>query len=396
MYRILQVIPYLAIVAGGPSAVVKGLAAGLTELGEQVDVITTGAGLETTDCPDDWILEDNYRVRIFDQSRLAVYHYNFPLVCWLRTHITEYDIVHIHEVFSFPSLFAAIWSKRNGIPFIITPHGSFNPLPINYRGKRKRLFLMSGGKWLLNSAGAIQALSVIEERSTRSLGITAPIRIIKNGIDFSGYQKPPPRNIFVEHFSELQNKFLFGYLGRLHPHKGLDRLILAFSQIYSKNSDRLRLVLAGPGHKQEQDDLRRLARETGCENGIVFTGLLLGEEKRSFLNSIDVFCLPSHFEGCSIALLEAMATGLPCVVTPGCQMPVAHRRGALIEVDSDDLVSSLAETMEKLEGDAELRNRLADNARNYVQENHDQLKIAGVIRDLYRQCIEESSDREHE
>lgn len=147
------------------------------------------------------------------------------------------------------------------------------------------------------------------------------------------------------------------YTGRMVPGKGFDTLLLAFSKI--KNKQNLRLILGGNG--PEEKDVRQLACELGISQYIKFLGWISKKEVYDYFRQTDIFVLPKcmRLEFNSIALLEAMVFGLPCVVPAGGALAWSAGKSALTYEDENP--SDLAEKIEQLAVSPELRKDLSHN-----------------------------------
>jgi glycosyltransferase involved in cell wall biosynthesis len=133
-----------------------------------------------------------------------------------------------------------------------------------------------------------------------------------------GTAGPPSDNclsqMFYEHFPHLVDKKILLFLGRIHYNKGCDILIEAFARL-SKEISQVHLVMAGPDQLGWKDTLVKRANELGVAINITWTGLLVGDMKWAALSSSDVFVLPTHHDNHSVAMIEALACGLPVLIT---------------------------------------------------------------------------------
>lgn len=140
------------------------------------------------------------------------------------------------------------------------------------------------------------------------------IVIMKNAIDLSRYTyNLKTRNENRRNLGIAEDEYIIGNVGRFVYQKNQDFLIKVFSEIYrelGKNDCRYRLLLVGSGEREEE--YRKMVNEYGLSNCVIFTGYR--KDVPELLNVMDIFCLPSRFEGLGIVLVEAQATGLPCIV----------------------------------------------------------------------------------
>ena len=97
----------------------------------------------------------------------------WPLNRWLREHIRDYDVVHIHALFSYPATVAAHWARRYGLPYVVRPLGTLNRWGVeNRRPWLKQLSLRLVERRILAGAAAVQFTSAQEEIEARSQGVT--------------------------------------------------------------------------------------------------------------------------------------------------------------------------------------------------------------------------------
>jgi glycosyltransferase involved in cell wall biosynthesis len=119
---------------------------------------------------------------------------------------------------------------------------------------------------------------------------------------------------FFERYPELRNKKLVLFMGRIHPKKGCDLLIDAFAKVLAQHSQ-WHLVIAGPDQLGWQAVLSQRAEQAGLASKITWTGMISGATKWGALRTADAFVLPSHQENFGIAVAEALAVGLPILMS---------------------------------------------------------------------------------
>ncbi len=174
------------------------------------------------------------------------------------------------------------------------------------------------------------------------------------------------------------------FLGRLHERKGLQFLIPAFSQIIQA-IPASRLLVVGPDSGM-LESMRILVAQLGIADRVTFTGMLTGADQRAALATADVFVLPAVGEGLSMAVLEAMAAGLPVIVTPGCNLPDVETRGAGLLVER--AVEPLAAALRTLLTDADRRKAMGEQGRAWVRESFTWPAIAAQTEALYKQLVQ--------
>src|SRR3954447_12945346 len=125
--RVLHVIPSVAAVHGGPSVMLEQMARGLSQTGIDIHIATTdddGAG--RLNVPYGEAVLHGGVIYWYFPRQTRFYKYYRPLSAWLSRHVTDYQVVHIHALFSRASLAAAYWARRRGVPYMVRPLGTLN------------------------------------------------------------------------------------------------------------------------------------------------------------------------------------------------------------------------------------------------------------------------------
>jgi glycosyltransferase involved in cell wall biosynthesis len=177
------------------------------------------------------------------------------------------------------------------------------------------------------------------------------------------------------------------FLGRLHERKGLQFLIPAFAQATHDMPD-ARLLVVGPDAGM-LEIAQALVAQIGIAARVTFTGMLTGDDQRAALATADLFALPAIGEGLSMAALEAMAAGLPLILTPGCNLPDIEARGAGLLVNRN--VESLSAALYTVLSDSDGRRSMGEMGRAWVREVFTWPAIVAQYNDLYAHVIEPQS-----
>jgi glycosyltransferase involved in cell wall biosynthesis len=312
--RILHVVPGISPKYGGPTNI-PGLLRGLIRHG--VD-----ATLVTTDNDPDGRLDVPLKVPLVRDGVPHVFHHVWPiasrfgfapsLVTTLQRTITSYDLVHVHWLYNFACVAAARAAVAAGVPFVVQPRASLDPHMRKKNDLLKRAYLATVGRPLLTRAAAL-VFTAEDERALASYGPRRPEWVIPNGLDMAEYDRLPPPGTFRAAFPAVSGPFLF-FLGRLSRQKGLDLLLPAFQRLSHARPD-LRLVLAGPDHEGYERQVRTMAQELGVADRVHFPGLITGELKLAAFVDAGLFVLPSYAENFGGVIIEALACGLPVVIS---------------------------------------------------------------------------------
>lgn len=392
--KVLHVIPSLSPGDGGPSFAMPLMARGLELSGVQVDVATTEGDREQR------INQNGVSVFYFPRQS-EFYKVSLPLSRWLSERIRDYDLVHIHALFSYSSYAAARLATKNGVPYIVRPLGVLNRWGMqNRRRLLKRLSFRLIEQRIMRSAAAIHYTSQQERLEAEETGVRNESVVIPLAVDLSGFRELPGPEPFYEKFPHARGSDIILFLSRLDPKKGLDLLLRAFAtcdvRLPSSSVVGPLLVIAGDGDDQFVAGLRRLAEELGIADEVLWTGFLGGDDKLSAMAAASLFVLPSYSENFGIALAEAMAAGLPCVMSDQVGIAVdAKEYDAGLVVPCE--VGPLAEAMQRLLDDPELRSRLGANARRLVDDRFSVEAMSDSLVKLYDRVLSrETGDRRRE
>jgi glycosyltransferase involved in cell wall biosynthesis len=213
-------------------------------------------------------------------------------------------IFHTHGFWLMPNVYAALAARARRMSLVISPRGMLGPEALRISRSRKRLFWLVYQRSAANFAALIHATSVQELDEVRAFGLSSPVAVIPNGIDI------PPRVETTKAFPSVRTILS---LGRIHPKKGLDLLLLAWAQIESANPNwRLRIV--GPDEQGHAVDLRNLI-EVHRLSRVSIEGPLHGSGRLAAYTAADLFVLPSRNENFGLTAAEALAAGIPVLAS---------------------------------------------------------------------------------
>ena len=378
--KILLISPTLSADYGGPSKCVLELAHELHRNGIITDVVT--AVSEKTDHPRDWqIKEETYRIKEFSRFATNKFVFSPSLIWWLFNHAADYDIVHLHTLFS-PTILICEWICRlRGIPYIITLHGMLEPWALSHKAAKKKLYFKLFEKRALQKARVVHALTNSEADSVRRLGVKTEIMIVPNGIEKGSFQVLPDTQILFDRFPEIKGKTILLFLGRLNPKKGLDLLASAYALVRQR-FPQTHLVLAGPDSDGFLPKVKEYFNKSGCLDFVTFTGMLTGPMKLAALHSASVYVAPSYSEGFSVSILEGMASGLPCVITTGCNFPEAADAMTAYVVEADTI--KIADAINECLGDISKAKQMGSRARQFIFKRYTWEKVSHEFIEIYK------------
>ena len=308
--KILQLVDTLDPGVGGVAAAVINLSRGIANRGHKVEVVV----LDEPAAP--WLADVGLPVHALGAG-LTSYRYSPKLLPWLKKHGGGFDRVIVNGIWQYLSF--AAWRRyaKSPIPYFVFPHGMLDPwfketFPLKHL--KKWLYWPWADYRVLRDAASVIFTSE-EERllAHKSFWLyRAHEKVSPLGVeDPKPSSSEAPEN-FWQRFSGLRDKRILLFLGRLHPKKGCDILIDAFAQVADQS---VALVLAGPDQVGWQAELQQRVDSLKLQSRVLFAGMLQGEMKQAAFTVADAFVLPSHQENFGMAVVEALAVGLPVLIS---------------------------------------------------------------------------------
>jgi glycosyltransferase involved in cell wall biosynthesis len=289
---------------------------------------------------------------------------------WLKKHGGDYDRVVVNGIWQYLSF--AAWRRYAGsnIPYFVFPHGMLDPwfkktFPLKHL--KKWLYWPSADYRVLRDAAFVIFTSEEERLLARQSFwlYRAREKVSPLGIE-SAALSPSVKSEFLSLFPQLQNSRNFLFLGRLHPKKGCDILLGAFARIQSRGP--ISLILAGPDQIGWESELRRQVARLNLEERVVFTGMLQGAIKQGAFAAAEAFVLPSHQENFGISVVEALAAGVPVLISNRGNMwrEIEADRAGYIESDDVDGTTRLLQRW--IDIPAAERETIRGNARKCFEQ----------------------------
>jgi glycosyltransferase involved in cell wall biosynthesis len=315
--KVLHVIPAVAARYGGPSTAVLAMCRALVSAGIDVELATTDAdGARRLPVPTGTRAAVNYggvpttffRARGAESIKFAP-----RFRAWLRREVSRFDVVHIHALMSYTSVVAARTSAAAGVPFILRPLGTLDAWSLSQKPLKKRLFLALGGAAIIKRARAIHCTSPGEvEAVERRFGATQTV-LLPLGIE---------ETLLADRADERDSGSPYVlHLSRLHPVKRIDRLIDAFAEaVAGDTAHGWRLKIAGDGDAGHVEQLKRHAGRSRAAGRIDFLGWVDGDRRREVTRRAALMALVSSHENFGLSAIEALAAGVPVVVSDGVQI----------------------------------------------------------------------------
>ncbi|MGK7875563.1 MAG: hormogonium polysaccharide biosynthesis glycosyltransferase HpsP [Xenococcaceae cyanobacterium] len=384
--RILQIVPSVSLVYGGPSQMVLGLSAALAAEGVEVTLLTTNsngdAGQPPLDVPIEQPVEqDGYQVLYFRCSPFRRYKFSLGLLCWLATHAQEYDLAHIHALFSPVSTAAATVARYRGLPYLLRPLGTLDPADLRKKRRLKQIYGLLLERPNLAGAAGVHFTSEQECRISKRFGTQTNDLVIPLGVQLP--QDFPEWGKARNQLGISPHRPLLLFMSRIDSKKGLDLLIPALETLLGEELD-FHFVLGGanPQDPNYENKIREQVQASKLEKHTTITGFVTGDMKLGLLQDADLFVLPSYYENFGIAVAEAMVAGTPVVISN--QVYIWEKvqeaeAGWVSYCEVEDLTQKLRLALQ----DADERKRRGLNARNYALKHYSWQAIARQMIQAY-------------
>jgi glycosyltransferase involved in cell wall biosynthesis len=309
--RVLQVIPSVSPVHGGPSRAIVNIEQALAARGVEVTTVTTNddGDARTLPVPCGVPVAMPCATRWYFSRSTVFFKVSVGLAQWLRGNIAAFDVVHAHALFSFAPVAAAFLARQAGIPYVLRPLGALAPYGMTrHRPFLKKISFSLIERRLIESASAVHFTSSVERAEAEALGLKCNGVLIPLGIDLGGSARSAPAR------RKQGDAFNLLFLSRIDPKKNIESLLQALRIVLPKNPN-VMLKIAGAGDPNYIKTLRSLACRLTIDDHVDWLGYVEGDRKTDVLAAASAFVLPSYSENFGIAAAEALAAGLPCLVS---------------------------------------------------------------------------------
>jgi glycosyltransferase involved in cell wall biosynthesis len=388
--RVLHVIPSVSPRRGGPSAAIFPMVAALRARGIDAEIATSDedeGSIEKT-FPS-YVAQHGVPVRIFARWRAPVrllQEYSFcpRFVPWLKENLWNYDLIHVHALFSHLPSAAMRIARRCRVPYVNRPLGLLGRWPLRQSALRKKLYLRLIEKRNLDGAAAFHFTSEPERDEAADVMAVDRSVIIPHGMETP--------ELLVEAGAQLRsrlglprNQKLVLFLGRIHHKKGIDWLVRSLAQMYVP---RPVLLIAGEG--DQRAGIEQLASRLGIDRNLRWLGHVAGEWKQLCLQGSDLLALTSHHENFGVAVLEALAAGTPVLVSDHvalAEVIARHRLGRVVPLEIGAIRDGLTQALAESDGDSLARRR------EFVRDHYSWSASAAALEQLYRRTIENHTGR---
>ncbi|WP_392407236.1 hormogonium polysaccharide biosynthesis glycosyltransferase HpsP [Chlorogloeopsis fritschii] len=316
--RILQIVPSISLIYGGPSQMVLGLAPALAREGVEVTILTTNSngdcGQKSLDVPlNTPIKQDGYEIIYFRSAPFRRYKFSLDLLKWLNFHAHKFDLAHIHALFSPVSSVAAAICRHQKLPYILRPLGTLDPADIRKKRQLKKFYALMLESANIARAAAMHFTSIQEAKISERFGVATRDLVIPLGVIPS---QEDGESTLRQQWSIPVDVPLVLFMSRIDPKKGLNLLIPALEKLLAAGLN-FHFVLAGtnPQDPDYEEKIKSQIYNSCLRSHTTITGFVTGELKSALLQAADIFVLPSYYENFGIAVAEAMAAGTPVIIS---------------------------------------------------------------------------------
>lgn len=374
--KILHIISSVNPVAGGPIEFIKQLGRVLGEKGLTYEI----ACLDAPNAP--WLKAFPHILYALGPG-VGKYGYTGGYLRWLKSNLIRYDCILLSGIWQFTSI--GLWRvcKSEKRPYFLFIHGMLDPWfrkQYPFKHLKKSLYWMIAEHRVLRDARAVLFTSEQERRLARRsfYPYRCNEKVVHYGTAPPDVDKETQRTEFLKHFQELNNRRILLFMGRIHEKKGIDILIQAFCKIGARD-DSLHLVIAGPDQEDYRKKLEIMAAARHMHQRITWTGMLSGNLKWGAIYCAEAFVLPSHQENFGISVVEALACGVPVLITDKVNIweKIAAEDAGIVDTDNLAGVHSLLDRWLRLN-----TGRRHSMGKNALQCFHRHFDIRKAVVDL--------------
>jgi len=387
--RILQIIPSISLVYGGPSQMVLGLSAALAAKNIDVTIITTDSNGDIGQLPLDVplnepIQQNGYQIIYFRCYPWRRYKFSFSLLQWLNENAPQFDLAHIHALFSPVTTVAATIARYHHLPYIIRPCGMLDPADLQKKKRLKQIYATLLERPNLAGAAAIHFTSKEEAKISErfGLGSTAKMPVPRDLVIPLGVTA----GLFPKRLRESQVPIIL-FMSRIEPKKGLDLLIPALESILGSGIE-FHFILAGsnPQDADYETQIKVQIHNSSLAKYTTITGFVSGDLKVELLTKADLFVLPSYYENFGIAVAEAMAAGVPVVISDRIHIAEDIQQAEAGWVGPLE-VGAIANSIKSALLNPQERQRRGLNGKEHAKKHYNWEAIAQQTIDAYQQIL---------
>ena len=348
--------------AAGTSVFCAEVAAGLVKAGYDITMAVTDPAQKST-----YPLSPSIRL------------VSIRSVVYARTNSNNYDVVHIHALWSPILHKVSKWAHRNKIPVVWSPHGMLTPWAMNNKKWKKALGWWLYQKWDLKKAQLIHATATSEVEDVRRLGLTTKVLIVPLGVDVIN-------DFRLE--QEARNLKVLLFVSRVQRKKGLLNLARAWAMLPKELRAGWCVRIVGPDQEGHTAEIRAECKRFNIAGDWTFTGPKYGEDLRREYACADLFVLPTFSENFGSVVVEALSHRVPVITTKGTPWSelAEYQCGWWIDIGPEPLATALKHAMSL---DDALRRKMGERGRKLVEDKYTWDAVVKAMRKGYESVITE-------
>ena len=297
----------------------------------------------------------------------------------LKNAVSDMDtqLVHVHGLWQLPGVYCAKAAYRKHIPIVLTPRGMLSSVSLSYSSNSKKLFSFLFQQKIFKNTAMFHATAEAEMEEIRSYGLNAPVAIIPNGVDIP----------FMREKVDKQGSRTVLSLGRIHPKKGLERLLYAWKSLELRHT-KWRLKIVGPDENNYVNELKILIKQYDIER-VEICSPVFGVNKINEYAAADIFVLATLNENFAMTVAESLAVSVPVICTKGAPWQGLEDNGCgwWIDLGSKDLANALDTAMATPEQELDL---MGARGRLWMEQEYSWKRISQMTIDSYRWLLGES------
>lgn len=375
--------------AGGPPIVVERLCASAKEQGWDAGAISTSLY-----CDDDGReLEAKLRLTMEIEVLPTIGPRALKLTRGLSAidkGVETADIVHAHTLWHPLNALVRKSCARHGRKYVVMPHGMLDAYSLDQRRWRKMLYMAVAEQRNLSNASRIIYTAAAERAAAaQEYPWLPPAETVALAADRPEADLDALVRSFRARYPEVVGRRCVVFLGRVHPKKGVDRVVSAIPALVDRFPDLL-FVIAGGGEAAYLRQLEFLTQSMNLRAHVLFIGTVAGAEKWGALAIAEVFILPSRQENFAISVAEAMHMGAPVIITDKVDSwPMVKAAGAGFVVNDQYANEGIATYLGTLLGDPEKRHRMGMRGQDYARKYLCWSRVSADMIRIYERVLSE-------
>ena len=291
-------------------------------------------------------------------------------------------VVHFHGLWQLDHSWMSRWCRANDVPYVVSPHGMLEPWAWRHKRWKKWPYYQLLEQFHLRGAAHVLATSPQEADNLKSFVPEKLIRTIPLAITEDvgpDYEAARNRRGWGD------DEDVLVYLSRLSEKKGMHLLLKSLASLPAEQTEGLRLVVGGDGPERYRERLRRIEKtHADALPPIDWEGPVWGDEKWTYLQGADLFCLPTHSENFGLVVLEACQVGTPVLTTTGTPWGFLDDWGGglIAEPDESSLRPALDRYTTSFSWSTEDREQLASRTRDRFSLSTVGAQYVGMYREV--------------